>query len=556
MESLFKLFETISPSGYQYKDKKSYHPFWMQEGGSGVTSYNDLTDLPKIGGIEVKGNKSLGTYHLYSKDEVDSKLDDKQNKLTAGSNITINEEGVISAQTGGSGGTTNYGDLTNKPQINGITLSGNKTSADLSMYTKNEVDDLLTGYITSAQLVERLAAKADLIQSVTYDGNQLKYFDPVTQRYQNVPISGGEGSIHQVETKVGIDNSWGDTALQAFINTLLNSAGVLAIQLSCGTLTKYGDANLLGYVHGDTAHNIVYLTGTTNKGYPCSLELWLSSLANFKSHLKLNIITDEVSIANNKFKMYHRGTHFLDLSGNTNDGVRFNSTTNKLEFYNSISGWLTVPILTAYEFDITDTMITDAGLPSPWVLNSEGFIFSVGLTKGSTHFAVHAGSDGNVVAHNAYIAYCYKFNESGQSHNRLVVLAKHDITDWTVSSFSVIRYPHMSSQGTLTSALAFPFDTTKEGHLVDITVNLQRRYPTGTPESAGTTTLRYLFITTPSNNVVPIVIDTHYNLKLGNTSYNSGTYTITSLPSDNSYDVSQDSVTEAVSATARVVEEW
>ena len=489
MQSLFKLFETISPSGYQYNDKKSYHPFWMQEGGSDVTSYNDLTDLPKIGGIEVKGNKSLGTYHLYSKDEV---------------------------------------------------------------------DNLLTGYITSAQLVERLAAKADLIQSVTYDGNQLKYFDPVTQRYQNVPISGGEGSIYQAETKVDIDDHWMDTALQSFIDRLSTSAGVLAINLSAGTLmSKYGTyANLLGYVYGDTTHNIVYLSGTTSKGYPCSLELWLSSLANFKSHLKLNVITDEATIADNKFSMDDGHTHFLDLSGNTNDNVRFNSTANKLEFYNSISGWLTVPILTAYEFDIPDTMITAAGLPSPWVLNSEGFIFSVGLTKGNAHFNAHAGSGGNVVAHNAYIAYCYKFNADGESHNRLVVLAKHDITDWTVSSFSVIRYPHMASQGTLTNALAISFDTTKEGHLVDITVNLQRRYPTGTPESAGTTTLRYLFITTPSNNVVPIVVDTHYNLKLGNTSYTSGTYTITALPSDNSYDVTQDSVIEAVSATASVIEEW
>ena len=34
---------------------------------------------------------------------------------------------------GGSGGTTNYNDLTNKPQINGVTLSGNKTSADLGI---------------------------------------------------------------------------------------------------------------------------------------------------------------------------------------------------------------------------------------------------------------------------------------------------------------------------------------------------------------------------------------------------------------------------------------
>ena len=31
---------------------------------------------------------------------------------------------------GGSGGTTNYNDLTNKPTINGVEVSGNKTSAD------------------------------------------------------------------------------------------------------------------------------------------------------------------------------------------------------------------------------------------------------------------------------------------------------------------------------------------------------------------------------------------------------------------------------------------
>lgn len=35
--------------------------------------------------------------------------------------------------TGGVGGTTNYLELTNKPMINGVTLSGNKTSADLGI---------------------------------------------------------------------------------------------------------------------------------------------------------------------------------------------------------------------------------------------------------------------------------------------------------------------------------------------------------------------------------------------------------------------------------------
>ena len=34
---------------------------------------------------------------------------------------------------GGGGGTTNYAALSNKPQINGTTLSGDKTSADLGL---------------------------------------------------------------------------------------------------------------------------------------------------------------------------------------------------------------------------------------------------------------------------------------------------------------------------------------------------------------------------------------------------------------------------------------
>ena len=41
----------------------------------------------------------------------------------------------LSKNGGGAGGTTNYEDLTNKPKVNGVTLSGNKTSADLGITT-------------------------------------------------------------------------------------------------------------------------------------------------------------------------------------------------------------------------------------------------------------------------------------------------------------------------------------------------------------------------------------------------------------------------------------
>lgn len=59
----------------------------------------------------------------------------KQEKLTAGANITIVDNVISSTGGGGEGGTTDYTALTNKPKINGVELLGNKTSADLGIQT-------------------------------------------------------------------------------------------------------------------------------------------------------------------------------------------------------------------------------------------------------------------------------------------------------------------------------------------------------------------------------------------------------------------------------------
>lgn len=45
--------------------------------------------------------------------------------------------GNVEVETGG-GGTTNYNDLNNKPSINGVTLAGNKTAADLGLATSSQ----------------------------------------------------------------------------------------------------------------------------------------------------------------------------------------------------------------------------------------------------------------------------------------------------------------------------------------------------------------------------------------------------------------------------------
>ena len=44
---------------------------------------------------------------------------------------------------GGGGGTSNYNELSNKPKINNVELSGNKTSEDLGLAAKTYVDNLI-----------------------------------------------------------------------------------------------------------------------------------------------------------------------------------------------------------------------------------------------------------------------------------------------------------------------------------------------------------------------------------------------------------------------------
>lgn len=58
-------------------------------------------------------------------------------KIAAGTNMTSSySSGTLTLNaTGGGGGTTDYDDLTDKPSINGTTLSGNKTAADLGLGT-------------------------------------------------------------------------------------------------------------------------------------------------------------------------------------------------------------------------------------------------------------------------------------------------------------------------------------------------------------------------------------------------------------------------------------
>ena len=64
---------------------------------------------------------------------------------------------------GGGSGTTDYNDLDNKPQINGVTLSGNKSSSDLGLQDAISAEDPLpASYISGLATVATTGAYSDL----------------------------------------------------------------------------------------------------------------------------------------------------------------------------------------------------------------------------------------------------------------------------------------------------------------------------------------------------------------------------------------------------------
>ena len=133
-----------------------------------------------------------------------------------GTTITINN-GVISS-SGGSGeaGTTNYNDLLNKPQINGVELSGNKTLDNLGIQAKGDYalkssiptkTSQLTNdsnFLTEHQDISNLATKSELNNKVDkVSGKQLSTNDFTTDLKNKLDSVDVNAKVYSVNGKTG-----------------------------------------------------------------------------------------------------------------------------------------------------------------------------------------------------------------------------------------------------------------------------------------------------------------------------------------------------------------
>ena len=144
-----------------------------------VSSYNDLTNKPDINGHTLTGSKSGSDLGL-------------QDKLVAGQNINI-AGNVISSTA--QGGTTNYADLTHKPKINNVELSGNKTTSDLHL----------------DQVVEVTQDEYDAMEAAGTLDPAVAYFINDADPEPVFPEDGSEGDVLTSDGNGGVQ--WSDLGL-------------------------------------------------------------------------------------------------------------------------------------------------------------------------------------------------------------------------------------------------------------------------------------------------------------------------------------------------------
>ena len=84
--------------------------------------------------------------------------------------------GLINKNSGGGGGTTNYNDLSNQPQIGGVTLIGNMTASDLGLATETALADKADKSAVKNEFIGTLAQWNALTaeQRKAYDTYQIK----------------------------------------------------------------------------------------------------------------------------------------------------------------------------------------------------------------------------------------------------------------------------------------------------------------------------------------------------------------------------------------------
>lgn len=185
---------------------------------------------------------------LYFITDEDAYLASDQGSGNAGKVLVVGNDGIVVPQTSPSG-TTNYEDLSNKPSINNVELSGNKTASDLgfaNVAMTGEYSDLVnapvlgtaaftnsTDYATSAQGTKADNAETSIGNMVNLSTpNKSHLVDAINDAY-NVAITAVQPS------------SLANVATTGEYSDLLNTPTIPAAQVNADWNAASGVAEIL-----------------------------------------------------------------------------------------------------------------------------------------------------------------------------------------------------------------------------------------------------------------------------------------------------------------------
>lgn len=149
--------------------------------------------------------------------------------------INLGEEKVSSVLRveGGTGGTTNYVDLDNKPSINGVELVGDKTSSDLGLETQQI--DAYTKDETNAAIASAITGKAD----INYVDNQLNLKADKVNTYTKTEV---DNAINSASTN--LNNKLNNKADKTSVYTKEELPNVIATNTVNKADTSYVNGQL------------------------------------------------------------------------------------------------------------------------------------------------------------------------------------------------------------------------------------------------------------------------------------------------------------------------
>nr|DAF33155.1 MAG TPA: Head fiber protein [Caudoviricetes sp.] len=186
--------------------------------------------------------------------------------VKAGSNITIDADGTINAQLGSSGETSanDYEVLSNKPQIAGITLQGNKSLADLGIQGVETGKGLSSNDYTTTEKAKLAGVEAQAN----------KYIHPNTSGNKHVPSGGSSGQV--LKWKSDGTAQWDNLSSSGELGTDdLNSKKINGIYAQ-STATNFLKSRNYPFDHADGFPFFDILLEVKNAGMYIMQELHLS----------------------------------------------------------------------------------------------------------------------------------------------------------------------------------------------------------------------------------------------------------------------------------------